>query len=105
MSVTRFTGLSGSAFPTFAFVITETALCSGAAAQEQPPEALPLNPVVVTATRLPTPENEIGSSVTVDHGLLVFKLAHDMRSGPYALTYSFTLANRRVTHRRNVWVG
>lgn len=65
MSVTRFTGLFGSAFPTFAFVITETVLCSGAAAQEQPAEGLPLNPVVVTATRVPTPESELGSSVTV----------------------------------------
>src|SRR5580704_13066296 len=51
-----------------ALVFLLFALSSGASlakADDSPPEQAPLPPVVVSATLLPTPENEVGSSVTV----------------------------------------
>jgi vitamin B12 transporter len=48
-----------------AFTVTQFALCWCASAQEAPPTATMLNPVVVTATRVPTPESDVGSSITV----------------------------------------
>jgi vitamin B12 transporter len=50
-----------------AFAATQLALCWRASAQQAPPtdNNLALNPVTVTATRVPTPESEVGSSITV----------------------------------------
>jgi vitamin B12 transporter len=65
MPISRFAGLIGSALPSFAFVVTETVLRSGASAQEAQSQNTALSPVTVTATRVPTPESEVGSSITV----------------------------------------
>ena len=66
MIVPRPAGRLRPAFPAVLFSLVELLLCSRASAQETPPEEpLNLGPVVVTATRLPTPESEVGSSVTV----------------------------------------
>jgi vitamin B12 transporter len=66
MLVPRPAGRLRPAFPAVLFSLVELLLCSRASAQETPPEEpLNLGPVVVTATRLPTPESEVGSSVTV----------------------------------------
>jgi vitamin B12 transporter len=65
MSVPRFAGPLGSATPILLFSLAAILSCSRASAQEQPAEPLALNPVTVTATRVPTPESEVGSSVTV----------------------------------------
>src|SRR5437667_10799662 len=54
---------TGPIFPVFAVAVTAMILFCGASAEEQPSEALA--PVVVTATRLPTPESEVASSITV----------------------------------------
>jgi vitamin B12 transporter len=65
VSVARFISLIGSVVPPLAFAVMQTILCCRASAQEATPENMTLNPVVVTATRVPTPESEVGSSVTV----------------------------------------
>jgi vitamin B12 transporter len=80
MSVSRFASPLGSAIPTLVFSLGAILLCSRASAQEAPPQAAPpqaappqaappqemtLGPVVVSATRLPTPESEVASSITV----------------------------------------
>jgi vitamin B12 transporter len=65
MPVPRPAGPLGSAIPAVLFSLVEIVLCSRAAAQEAPPEEMTLGPVVVTATRLPTPESEVASSITV----------------------------------------
>ena len=64
MLVPRPAGPVGSAIPAVLFSV-EIVLCSRAAAQEAPPEEMTLGPVVVTATRLPTPQSEVASSITV----------------------------------------
>lgn len=62
----RFASRLGLAVPSLVFAVTQFALCWRASAQEAPStDNMTLNPVVVTATRVPTPESEIGSSVTV----------------------------------------
>jgi vitamin B12 transporter len=55
----------GSAIPMLAVGLAEIALCTAAMAEEQAPEGMALGPVVVTATRTPTPESEVASSITV----------------------------------------
>jgi vitamin B12 transporter len=55
----------GSVVPPLAFALTQLLLCCRASAQETTSENMTLNPVVVTATRVPTPESDVGSSVTV----------------------------------------
>ena len=47
------------------FVLIQTTPCRQAGAQEPGAEPLELPPVVVSATHLPTPANEVGSTVTV----------------------------------------
>jgi vitamin B12 transporter len=63
MPISRFAGSIGLASQAFAVAVisfsTETT------AQEQMPEGMALGPVVVTATRTPTPESEVASSITV----------------------------------------
>ena len=66
MPVSRFANRIGSAVPSLAFAVTQLAVCCRVSAQEaSPTDTATLNPVVVTATRVPTPESEVGSSVTV----------------------------------------
>jgi vitamin B12 transporter len=65
MPASRSAGSIGAAVAALAVAITETFLCSRASAEEPPPEGIALTPVVVTATRLPTPESEVASSITV----------------------------------------
>lgn len=54
-----------SAVPAVALAFAGIVLCCGALAQPQPSEAIALSPLVVTATRLPTPESEVASSITL----------------------------------------
>jgi len=63
----RLTSLTGSVAPSLAFALVQILLCCRASAQEAPSadSNMALNPVVVTATRVPTPESDLGSSVTV----------------------------------------
>jgi vitamin B12 transporter len=60
MPVLRLAGRAG-----FAVVALAIALRNPATAQDQSPPDITLQPVTVTATLLPTPENQVGSSVTV----------------------------------------
>ncbi len=65
MSISLSARSARSVVPAFLLIIAGAALCSGTSAQEQLSEVMPLNPVVITATRVPTPASEVASSITV----------------------------------------
>src|SRR5580698_17652 len=65
MPVLRLADRAGFALSVFASLVLEITLGNRAAAQVQPSPDITLQPVTVTATLLPTPENEVGRSVTV----------------------------------------
>jgi vitamin B12 transporter len=72
MPYPRSAGIAGLVVPALTFTLGLTVLGGRATAQEEPqPQPsldMDIGPVTVTATKVPTPESEVGSSVTVITG-------------------------------------